>query len=666
LRRHSVKESQCFRLLQVLIVKHKAIVIMTESRQMSTEINFSPSDLLWSALKSPLDSTPEKILIFESVGGRPLTLASNYPYELWLDGCFIGDGGHRCVPGEALADVWEMAAEASTIQVRLHWIDPLQTDVLYRCLFNDPFFAELPASKPWTCFVDNSVKFAAQCSAQLPRQTIVLPHSPLSTESVALQPASLSQPWKILAPPIKRSHYIPVQPQLIHSHSLPTQADGNFQPESSEDLALYVREQRPCSLQCDTYDLGQIALHRFAIETRESSCILYYSEVSTFEEVDSTRFRAKVRLADAIGAGIQSATPFGTRGCRYVHVLYPATVTTKPSIQTWRREYPLQWKFIQLVSNSAASAAIIDACRANLTACVDGGAVDTCWRERAQWTGDLRMSALALRSLTGNAEVIDLALHQIAQSYNPQTGLVKAVWPALRPGEGFQIPQFHLAFCLTALEHDPELQRDPLVHQVVHDSFSAWQRYYLRDGLVQGMQGWQFTDWDSIDPAVAGRDETVDLNLMPHAVCNAWWNEWCSLIAPDCMVKSEDYDKAFWMGQAYALTTNKSRDSPHATAAALNSSVSSNHRQESLNYLEQEIAADRLTSRVTPYFAYFVALALRQISKARTLTFIEKFYEPIVRTYGSIYEKTSGDASLAHGWSVGIASLLVEDNNMTK
>jgi Bacterial alpha-L-rhamnosidase 6 hairpin glycosidase domain len=383
--------------------------------------------------------------------------------------------------------------------------------------------------------------------------------------------------------------------------------------------------------------------------------------VSKFEELDNTRFRAKVHLADAICTGIQSATPFGTRGCCYVHVLYPATVITKPSMQVWRREYPLQWKSIQLVSNSAASAAIIDACRVNLTACIDGGAVDTCWRERAQWTGDLRMSALALRALTDNAEVIDLALHQIAQSYNSQTGLVKAVWPALHPEKGFQIPQFHLAFCLTALEHDPELQRDPLVRQVVHDSFVAWQRYYLRDGLVQGMQGWHFTDWDSTDPAAAGRDETVDLTLMPHAVCNAWWNEWCSLMASDHRILPEVYDRAFWTGQAYALTADKSRDSPHATAAALNSSVSRNHRQDSLNYLEGEIVMDRLSSRVTPYFAYFVALALRNISNARTLTFIETFYEPIVRTYGSIYEKTSGDASLAHGWSIGIAALLVEE-----
>jgi hypothetical protein len=631
---------------------------MSQFHQNAPELSFSPDDLLWPTPKTAFSPTQEKILIFESSGGRPLTLASNYPYELWLDGCFVGDGGHRCAPSEALADTWEIAADAKHVQVRLHWLDPAQTDVLYRCLFHDPFFAELNSSEPWTCYLENSVQFAAKSSAQLPRQTVLLPTNPGKNQPVALQPALLAQPWKILASPIARSQYITIQPQLIHSYSLESQTEGNFQPETAENIALYVREQRPCGLQCDTYDLGQIALHRFGIETGPSACVLYYSEVSKFEEVDTTRFRAKVQLADAISAGIPDAAPFGTRGCRYVHVLYPATDIIKPKIKAWRREYPLQWKSVQPTSSAAAK--IIDACRVNLIACIDGGAVDTCWRERAQWTGDLRMSALALRSLTNNLEVIDLALHQIAQSYNPQTGLVNAVWPVLRPGEGFQIPQFHLAFCLTALEHDPELKRDSLVSQVVYDSFKAWQLHYLRNGLVQGMPGWYFTDWDSTDLAAAGRDKP---DPGAHAVCNAWWNEWCKLMAPEYAIPPELYDSAFWMGQAYALTADKSRDSPHATAAALNSSVSRDRLKESLDYLEEEIVANRLSARVTPYFAYFVANALRRKSENRALKFIENFYGPIVLKYGSIFEKTSGEASLAHGWSVGIVALLLSENH---
>ena len=197
------------------------------------------------------------------------------------------------------------------------------------------------------------------------------------------------------------------------------------------------------------------------------------------------------------------------------------------------------------------------------------------------------------------------------------------------------------------------------MRQVVHDSLKTWQINYLRDGLVKGMPGWYFTDWDSTDLAAAGRDKP---DPGAHAVCNAWWNKWCELMAPEYKISPEIYDSAFWMGPAYALTADKSCDSPHATAAALNSSVSLYHIQESLDYLEGEIITNRLSTRVTPYFAYFVACALRRNSENRALKFIEDFYEPIALKYGSIFEKTSGEASLAHGWSVGIVSLLLDEN----
>ena len=53
----------------------------------------------------------------------------------------------------------------------------------------------------------------------------------------------------------------------------------------------------------------------------------------------------------------------------------------------------------QLVDNAPSA-------RANLVACVDGGVVDTCWRERVQWTGDLRMSAIALRAFQKRSSLV--------------------------------------------------------------------------------------------------------------------------------------------------------------------------------------------------------------------------------------------------------------------
>ena len=168
------------------------------------ELNVAAAGLQWPSLSTAPGQPPERVLLFESAGGRPLTLASNCPYELWLDGRFVGDGGHRCAPGEALADSWEEAATATVVQVRLHWIDPQQSSVLYRCLFDDPFLAHWQAGHSWTCSVDDAVRFAAPMSSQLPRQNVVV--SPRRAgPALSLQPVASHLPWKILHSPIQKA-----------------------------------------------------------------------------------------------------------------------------------------------------------------------------------------------------------------------------------------------------------------------------------------------------------------------------------------------------------------------------------------------------------------------------------------------------------------------------
>jgi hypothetical protein len=205
------------------------------------ELEITPEILLWVAAPEVLATSPEKILRFESSGGRPLTLVSNYPYELWLDGVFVGDGGHRCTPGEALADHWEIAADAQSVQVRLHWLEASRTSVLYRCLFPDPFFAEIPSGRSWVCFLDHSVLFAAQASAQLPRQNILI-SKPEDSEEIELQPASLNRTWKIIPSPVKQARYQVIEPKLCNTQIFKAQTSGIFRPEAAENIALYVLE----------------------------------------------------------------------------------------------------------------------------------------------------------------------------------------------------------------------------------------------------------------------------------------------------------------------------------------------------------------------------------------------------------------------------------------
>jgi hypothetical protein len=87
--------------------------------------------------------------------------------------------------------------------------------------------------------------------------------------------------------------------------------------------------------------------------------------------------------------------------------MYESTknVIDAPTIHKIQRaQYPFKW--IADLPDSSGCDAIVQACKRNLVACVDGGVVDTCWRERAQWTGDARMSGMAMRGLAMNPEVL--------------------------------------------------------------------------------------------------------------------------------------------------------------------------------------------------------------------------------------------------------------------
>ena len=500
---------------------------------------------------------------------------------------------------------------------------------------------------------DNSIEFKGKVDWQLPRQNLVIATDATTRLSLLDITEQINKTWIYKEPPIDKSIHVAVQLQKITKRLLERQTPENslFQPDSTTDLLLYVTTLRPCELQCSTFDLSAIALHRFEFQAHADPFILCYSEVPDFETAWSTSSRQKVHLADGyIPHGMCSRTlsPFGHRGCRYIHVItLPGKVV---EVKAWRREYPLKW------NRDYTNEPILQACCANLVACVDGGLVDTCWRERAQWTGDIRMSSLALQALTDNQEVINHVLYQIAQSYDQQTGMVNGCWPIMNPDHKLPMPSFHLAFCLTVIEQH---NNDPLVITVLEKTILYWKEHYLRDGLLSGMPGWYFIDWDSKNTDAMGNDRhwkdsaRFDVNK-PHAVCNAWWVELCRLLGVDSEISIDEFMKMFWTGFGFSMFPH-SECSPHATAAVLGSTVFVSESQmcTCLDSLFD------IQDRITPYFAYFVAQALdRHKGRTAAIEFIHKFYDPITQ-FGTIYERTNDKYSMAHGWSVGIAHYLV-------
>jgi hypothetical protein len=255
------------------------------------------------------------------------------------------------------------------------------------------------------------------------------------------------------------------------------------------------------------------------------------------------------------------------------------------------------------------------------------------------------MSALALRALADNPEVVPHALRQIATSYDPALAMVQGAWPVKTPAFREQfMPTYHLAFCLTALEQDVT---DPLVCDVVGRSLRRWQKMYVRDGLLRDLPGWHFTDWDPVN-----EEASQKRTRGAHAVANCWYYEACTRLGLPSIDLAR-FDHTFWMESAGAYRLiGGGAPSPHATAAARASLPG----RKGLAYLRQERPVQE---RVSPYFAYFVAAALGKSSIEEMIDFIKRYYGPMASRHGTLYEKIGDSASLAHGWSVGIAWLLV-------
>ena len=596
----------------------------------------------------------EASLLFVTSGGRRLRLASNCAYELWLDGAFAGAGGLRCASGTVEIDTWD-ATHAATVWVRLQYLNSETVSLWFRCLFPDPFMADLDPTAKWVCHRDDSVTFAAQMDRQLAFQNVV--RAPV-TPGAPLLLASVERPdWAAVEPAIAPLRHVPV---AIEWTDTPRRGGlrSPFEPHRLADVFAGTRQAGLKNLFHRTGRLPLIGLHRVEVRNPLAAGVaLLYGEVEDLNQITAHHERTKVHLADAVAPGVIGGAPVGQRGCRYIHVLGGVPVGAV-EVTAWRQEYPLEWA--RLSPPDDLTADILQACRNNLTACIDGGAVDTCWRERAQWTGDLRMSAIALEKLTTNGlPVVERALAQIATSYDPAAAMVQGAWPVRRPDyRGLAMPTYHLAFCLTALRHG----RDPRLLALVRESLLKWQAMYRRDdGLVTDVPGWHFVDWDTCDPLAADTGHR-GMRQRPcptsHAVVNAWHFEACVRAGLDPGIDPDRLHNAFFdpATHGYRLYPG-SGPSVHATAAMLGS-VPTDPRplERSLAFITD--TAD-LDERVTLYYGYFVAGALARHDPARAIDYIRRRYGPVARTYGTLYEKTHDRASLAHGWSVGIVDFLV-------
>lgn len=228
----------------------------------------NPSELSGSTIYSfPASKDEEIIMLFESSGKRELTIASNYPYELWCDESFIGMGGNRCTEEEFYTDTWKETLNYSQITIRLHWMNYKLSNVWHRQLFKDFYFVDFQSDIEWNYYQDSSFKFGTKVSSQLPRQNTVLKSrtQEVKKELILYQPKSIRAVIKPL--PVQRLDFITIAPVKIGQITLPQQLKNgskNFAPDQANiDLVSYVLNERPMPMKCETYDLGKYIISLF-------------------------------------------------------------------------------------------------------------------------------------------------------------------------------------------------------------------------------------------------------------------------------------------------------------------------------------------------------------------------------------------------------------------
>lgn len=595
-------------------------------------------------------NTNEKEIIYllKSTNRTSLSLSSNFPYELWINNKFVASGGYRCTDTDIYIDTWPNLSPNDNITIRYQWLNSNTCNVWHRRIFPVAVFVDMISFYPWTLSIDPSIKFGDKICAQLPHQNIIS----ASTENKIITMNTLDKcPYVIKPLPVHPCEYIDVIPKLISQKRL-SSVHPNFKTITS---SLWSQDMK---FKYDTYDLGYIALHRFEADTKDHGIVLYYGEVSKLEDLLTPSNRKKVKLADAISKYVNCGAPFGTRGCRYVNVIYPINSKYTSQLRVQRYQYPFTWSNIKI---SPKCENIVNACKNNLIACVDGGVVDTCWRERAQWTGDARISLMALKYLTTNTEVIEFVLDQISQSYDDYTGMVQGAYPIKKPGRDCEMPTYHLAFCYAVIEHygrDIKLQ-NTRAYNVMISSLNIWKQKYLKNNIINGVPGWYFLDWDNSSELVSDWKRTGV--KQPHSVCNAMYYDICNILKIDSGININIFNELFcWKSHAYTINSGN-EPNLHATAIILslesfiNTSIGVEYM---INVIDNDF--NMIRNRVTAYYAYFIAKALQRHVPERVIPFIKKYYDPIADVYGTIYEKTNANSSMAHGWSIGIASLIVD------
>ena len=685
---------------------------------------------------STLPGTRAEYMVHINLSGIPesesaLELAANVAGEVWqivrapglpVTNTFVGYIGDRADGSKVFSRWFDLPADPTTctLVARLHWIRPrgvgaaggagtstdrsdaakaaysaTYTNVTCRQTVDEPvLWVGTSAVKVTAALEDGYVVGQRSCSQQ-PRQGGYYPYPASTRVTVTRALGKAFGTIKMVLPSILAPlDAITVEPKVVSTKSAGSATTTTLiadldRPGVTLPCLHDLCTGNPRALTHTVLDLGSIGSHRLEVRTVPGGpCVVLYAEVPTLALM-STGNRKKTKLADFVGSGCAGRI-HGPRGCRFLHVFQDAAAAGPPSVTAFRLEYRLAWGDIRPVQTGppetrVALAHIADAVIATITACLTGDAVvDTCWRERTRWTGDLYAFLWALSSLThdGAEDLVTHETAQVADSYNAALGMVAAITP-VPTHAALYIPMYHLLFCLL----NGVKGTAPKARKRILASLAFWHKTYLKeDGLLRvpgaatDSRVWHFVDWAK---GVSSRDKTPDMDC--NGVLNALWvyvHKTLGMEA-DHGLNVDAYEAAFAcasMPGAYSVCEDTNVPSVHATTMAILGGVAADVGQScaALQTLltfwrESPLHPDDFEhGGPTAFFSGFVCEALRVCEEAdvapagTALNYAVQFYGPMAAKHGTLVEKKGDGASLAHAWSVLVARQVFEDNTGPK
>jgi hypothetical protein len=296
---------------------------------------------------------------------------------------------------------------------------------------------------------------------------------------------------------------------------------------------------------------------------------------------------------------------------------------------------------------------------------MDDSYLDCPQRERGQWLADAVVEGIIAWHLFGDGALWRKALSDYGESQTPE-GRIVSVYPSEweRWIPGFACIWVHGLRRYADLTGDATLAPEmlPAIERLI-----ALLASYEKDGLLRGVEGWLFFDWQSALPAECVTLMNLSFLMLLEDAAElakrseqlekaAEWEHKAALIKQQISAQCWDAKKGLLRdvpdGETYSEQTN---------GFALYMGVFS--EADAAGVLEQlTTEPNDLIKVATPYFAFWLLTPLMDKEPAVAWERVRRDWGRMVESGDSTtWEHFAHKASLCHGWSAGPSLWMLTD-----